>query len=84
MDEDGADAARAYLDDDLDEMAVHDVAAPLPQATQTYGAAHEDDEEMAEVDEVVRRNGGHQEEEEEEAVQAEGQGSSDAAGDGEG
>ena len=36
-------------------MIVDDSAAPLPQATQMYGAANEDDEEEVEIDEEVRR-----------------------------
>jgi hypothetical protein len=55
MDEGGVDAARAYLDSDLDEMDADDAPAPLPQATQRYGAAHDDVEEEAEIDEAVRR-----------------------------
>jgi hypothetical protein len=55
MDEGGVDAARAYLDSDFDEMDADDAPAPLPQATQRYGAAHDDVEEEAEIDEAVRR-----------------------------
>jgi hypothetical protein len=43
------------MDCDTDEMIVDDVAAPLPQATQMYGAANEDDEKEPEIDEAVRR-----------------------------
>jgi hypothetical protein len=53
MDEGGVDAA--YLGSDLDEMDADDAPAPLLQATQSYGAAHDDDEGEAEVDEAVRR-----------------------------
>jgi hypothetical protein len=55
MDEGGVDAARAYLGCDLDDMDADDAPAPPLQATQSYGAAHVDDEEEAEVDEAVRR-----------------------------
>jgi hypothetical protein len=48
-------AAPAHMDCDTDEMIVDDVAAPLPQATQLYGAANEDDEKESEIDEAVRR-----------------------------
>ncbi|KOO28719.1 hypothetical protein Ctob_011846 [Chrysochromulina tobinii] len=53
--EGSAGAAPAHMDCDTDEMIVHDVAAPLPQATQLYGAANEDYEEEPEIDEAVRR-----------------------------
>jgi hypothetical protein len=53
--EGGARAAPAHMDSDLDEMIADDVPAPLPQATQMYGAVNEDDEEEAEIDEAVRR-----------------------------
>jgi hypothetical protein len=54
-DEGGACAAPVHMDSDLDDMIVDDAAAPLPQATQMYGAANEDDEEEVETDEAVRR-----------------------------
>jgi hypothetical protein len=53
MDEGGVDAV--YLGSDLDEMDADDAPAPLPQATQRYGAAHDDVEEEVEIDEAVRR-----------------------------
>ena len=39
----------------VDEMVDDDAAAPLPQATQMYGAAHDDVDEEAGADEAVRR-----------------------------
>jgi hypothetical protein len=54
-DEGGVGAASAHMDCDTDEMIVDDVAAPLPQATQLYGAANDDDDEEYEIDEAVRR-----------------------------
>jgi hypothetical protein len=54
-DEGDAGATPAHMDGDLDEMFIDDVAAPLLQATQLYGAANEDDKEESEIDEAVRR-----------------------------
>eukprot|EP00900_Chrysochromulina_parva_P015002 jgi/Chrpa1/23502/Chrysochromulina_OHIO_Genome00027977-RA len=55
MDEGGVDAARAFLGSDPDDMDADDAPAPPLQATQSYGAAHDDDEDDAEADEAVRR-----------------------------
>jgi hypothetical protein len=52
--EGSAGAAPVNMDGGFDEMIVVDVAAPLLQATQSYGAANEDDEEESEIDEAVR------------------------------
>jgi hypothetical protein len=53
--EGGVGAVPAHMDGDFVELIVDDAAAPLPQATQLYGAANEDDEEEVEIDEAVRR-----------------------------
>ena len=55
MDEGGADAAPSFFGSDLDDMDADDASAPPLQATQSYGAAHDDDEEEAEADEAVCR-----------------------------
>ena len=54
-DEGSVSAAPAHMDGDFDEIIVDDAAAPLPQATQLYGAANEDDEKESEIDEAVCR-----------------------------
>ncbi|KOO34961.1 hypothetical protein Ctob_016618, partial [Chrysochromulina tobinii] len=53
MDEGGVDAARAFLGSDPDDMDADDAPAPPLQATQSYGAAHDDDEDDAEADEAA-------------------------------